>query len=163
MLAIRVAAISDRPSFLTDVQQFFAGDPGVDFVGSCTRQELRWLVEVRRPDVLLVDGRIEHPLDLCSRVGWECSPGIVLLADEATDLAEFRDLWKMVALEAGARGVLGRGSMARDLVDAVRAVHDGQLWGPRAVVAGVVERLGRSFPETEDGEAEGPARRYANN
>ena len=163
MLAIRVAAISDSPSFLADVQQALAMGPGVDFVGSCPREGLSCLLEVRRPDILLVDGRIKRPLDLCSRVGWECSPGMVLLADEAKDLAEFRDLWKVVALQAGARGVLGRGSMARDLVDAVRAVHDGHLWAPRAVVASVVEHLVRSFPETEAGEGEGPARRYAYN
>jgi DNA-binding NarL/FixJ family response regulator len=138
-------------------------DPGFDFVGSCTREGLSWLVQVRRPDVLLVDGRIKRPLELCSRVEREGFPRIILLAEEAKDLAEFRDLWKMAALEAGARGVLGLGSMAQDLADAVRAVHGGQLWGPRAVVASVLERRARSSEETEDGEAEGPALRYAYN
>jgi DNA-binding NarL/FixJ family response regulator len=131
MPAIRVAAISDSGSFLAKVRQPFAKEPGFDFVGSCTRERLGRLVEAQKPDVLLVDGRIERPLDLCASAWKGCTPRIVVLAEEAEDLAEFGDLWKMAVLEAGAQGVLGRRSMAGDLVDAVRAVYGGGRWGPR--------------------------------
>ena len=140
MPAIRVAAISNSPSFLADVQHSFATHASFDFVGSCTRKGLRRLVAARRPDVLLVDGRIERPLNVCSRVRRDCPPWIVMLADEARELVEFRDLWKMAALAAGARGVLGRGSIASELVDAVREVQGGRFWGPPALVDRVIER-----------------------
>ncbi len=163
MSAIRVAAISDSQSFLADVKSSFATDPGFDLVWSCPREGLGWLVDVVRPDVMLVDGRVEHPLDLCLPRGAGTRPSVILLADEAEEFAEFGDLWKIAALEAGARGVLGRESMARDLVDAVKAVQGGELWGPREVVALVRDRPVQPFEPAEPDEALGLARPYAYN
>jgi DNA-binding NarL/FixJ family response regulator len=153
MEPIRVAAITNNESFLTIVRQWFVIDPGFDFVGWCAPEKLDRLIEAQKPDVLLVDGRIERPLDVCARTLLESRPRIVVLAEEANDLAEFGDLWKMAVLEAGARGVLERGCVASDLAGAVRAVHGGQIWGPRAVVASVLRRRLRSSPETWSGGA----------
>jgi DNA-binding NarL/FixJ family response regulator len=102
-------------------------------------------------------------LDLCLPREAGTGPSVILLAEEAEDLAEFGDLWKAAALEAGARGVLGRESMALDLVDAVKAVQGGQLWGPREVVALLRDRLVQSLEQTGPDEALGLARRYAYN
>jgi len=154
MLAIRVAAISDSQSFLAAVQEALATDPGVDFVGSCMRERLRRFVQARKPDVLLVDGRIERPLSLCSRGERPRRPWIIVIAQEAKDLAEFGDLWKVAALAAGARGVLGRRSIAGQVVSAVRTVHGGGLFGPRAVVASVLDR--RADPLPRDRRPQGP-------
>ncbi len=150
---IRVAAISNSESFLTSVRQWFVTDPGFVFVGWCAPEKFERLIEAQKPDVLLVDGRVERPLDLCARTLLQPRPRVVVLAEEADDLAEFGDLWKMAALEAGARGVLERGSVESDLAGAMRAVHVGQIWGPRAVVASVLRRRLRSSPETWPGGA----------
>ncbi len=148
MRSIRVAAITNSKLFLAHVQQLLATDPAFEFASAPSREQLRRPGrKAAAPDILLVDGRIARPLQLCSRVGRAGGPEVVLVAQEANELAEFRDLWKMAALDAGARGVLAREAMARDLLGFLRAVHDDPFWGLRATFAGAVDRRLSQVPQ----------------
>jgi len=55
--------------------------------------------------------------------------------------AEEDAAWAARALDAGARGLLTRHSTHEDLLRAIRAVIDGQIWAPRRVLAARIDQL----------------------
>jgi two-component system NarL family response regulator len=66
---------------------------------------------------------------------------VILLTGRASD-AQILE-----AISQGARGYLDPASIRRFLVKAVRIVHGGESWVPRAMVAKIIERLTALTPQ----------------
>ncbi len=127
---IRVFGVDDHRGVLEGLEQIIADQPDLAWVGEASSigEAQRRLAE-KRPDVLLLDSRLrgESGLDLCAWVRRELPDVRVLMLTGSTDSALL-----LQALAAGATGFLVKQARGRDIVDAVRRVHQGGVvWDPR--------------------------------
>ena len=135
MPSIRVAVLSDDPLLAQALLRTIAGERSFAVVGEGRRAAFGAPLRAARPQVLLVDSRMEGALALCADLRRQGGPAVIFMA------AQDDDGWAMSALEAGARGILAKSARAEDLVKAVRVVSDGQVWAHRHVLAGWMEHL----------------------
>lgn len=91
--------------------------------------------EANRPDVLLLDSRMERALTFCADLKRESGPPLILVA------APGDEPWAARAIGAGARGILLRTASAAEVVKAIAAVLDGQIWAGRRVIAATIDLL----------------------
>jgi len=131
---VRVAVAREDVLFGEGLRMLLAADPALEYVGQSGLAGLDGLIEVERPDVLLVDSRMGGALGLCGRLRSRSRPRPVLLCAPADD-----DGWAAHALEAGAKGVLCLRASPDTLLKAVRAVHAGEVWASHRVISKVVE------------------------
>jgi DNA-binding NarL/FixJ family response regulator len=129
MNTVRVAALSDDRLFCEGLLRIIGAEDSLVAVGHDEEAALTPALRAARPDVLLVDSRMEGALGLCAALKHEARPAIVLVA------AEDGDDWGLGALAAGARGLLAKSARPEDLVKAVRVVHEGQIWASRHLMA----------------------------
>jgi DNA-binding NarL/FixJ family response regulator len=129
MNTVRVAVLSDDRLFSEGLLRIIGTEGSITVVGHDEVAALRPALRAARPDVLLVDSRMEGALGLCAALKREGGPAIVLVA------ADDGDEWGMGALVAGARGILAKSARPEDLVKAVRVVHEGQIWARRHLMA----------------------------
>jgi two-component system, NarL family, nitrate/nitrite response regulator NarL len=88
-------------------------------------------VDESRPQVILLDSRIDGALTLCTSVADRGSDTHVILIAASDD-----DHWAARALAAGARGILSRKASSEDLFDAIEEVRAGLYWAsPRTLAA----------------------------
>src|SRR5207247_1773422 len=99
-----------------------------------------------RPDVLLVDSRMEGALGLCAMLKRDGRPAVIFVA------ARDEDEWARGVLEAGARGILPKSARAEDLVKAIRVVHEGQIWARRHVIVACMESMAVALEAGRPGE-----------
>jgi len=128
-LAIRVAILSDDRLFREGLLRIVGAESSLVVVGCDDGASLDSARGAPGPDILLVDSRIKGALALCAEVRRKGVPTVVFLA------APDDDAWASEALGAGAYGILAKNAGPEDLVKAVRAVHDGQIWARRHVIA----------------------------
>jgi len=138
MEPIRIVVAEDHPEFRGLIREQLGLAPGLEVVGEASdgRQAIAAVGRLD-PDVLTLD------LDLPGLNGFEVlrivkwySPEtkVIMLSghDEEVSILE--------ALKYGARGYIVKGD-GTDLVKAIRAVHRGEVWAKRRVVAQVIEEL----------------------
>jgi DNA-binding NarL/FixJ family response regulator len=135
MLSIRIAILSDDRLLSAGLLRIIVGEPSFVAVGEGDRAAFGPPLRSAGPQVLLVDSRMEGALALCADLRREAGPAVIFMA------APDDDRWAISALEAGARGILAKSARAKDLVNAVRVVSEGQVWAPRHVLAGWMEHL----------------------
>jgi DNA-binding NarL/FixJ family response regulator len=135
MTPVRIAILSaDRR--LCERLLGIAGTQGsLAVVGHDEQATLQPPLRAARPDVLLVDSRLEGALHLCVVLKNEGGPAVIFTAVRGDDD------WVRRALEAGARGFLAKSARAEDIVKAIRIVHEGQIWVRRRVLEECLERL----------------------
>jgi DNA-binding NarL/FixJ family response regulator len=135
MNKVRVAALSDDRLFCEGLLRIIGAESSLAAVGHDEEPALRPALRAARPDVLLVDSRMDGALGLCAALKREGGPAVVLVA------ADDGDDWGMGALVAGARGILAKSARPEDLVKAVRVVHEGQIWARRHLMAEWMARV----------------------
>ena len=129
MNTVRVAVLSDDRLFCEGLLRIIHAEGSFAAVGHDEEAALRPALRAARPDVLLVDTRMEGALGLCAALKREGGPAAVLVAaDDGDDSG-------LAALVAGARGILAKSAGPEDLVKAVRVVHEGQIWARRQLLA----------------------------
>jgi DNA-binding NarL/FixJ family response regulator len=114
---IRVLIVDDHPVVRAGLDAVLRSEPGLVPVGSASDPyETLALTRRARPDVVLLDARLgEHDgLALCRELCREPSPPAVLIISAAA--AELHG----AALEAGARGAVGKDEPLETLFDAIR-------------------------------------------
>jgi DNA-binding NarL/FixJ family response regulator len=135
---VRVAVASDD-RLLCDLLRVIGAEMSFPMANADDAAALRLELRTARPDVLLLDSRVEGALNLCSALKSDGGPAVILFMAQHDD-----DTFAVAALGAGARGIVARTCPADDLVKAVRVVHDGQIWARRQVLEARVEHLEES-------------------
>jgi DNA-binding NarL/FixJ family response regulator len=135
---LRVGVLSDDRLFCAGLLRLLEGETGFTVVDQAPGAPAS---TADRPDVLLLDSRMEGALGLCAAQKREGGPAVILVS------APDEDSWAPEALGAGARGILPKSACAADLVKAVRVVHDeGLIWARRRVIVAWLDRLTAAAP-----------------
>jgi DNA-binding NarL/FixJ family response regulator len=102
-------------------------------------------VDESRPQIILLDSRLESALGLCEAVAVRGSETAVILMAAPDD-----DRWSARALAAGARGILSRNAGSDELMQAIDEVRMGLYWAsPRALAARIDHLSGAQTPSRE--------------
>jgi DNA-binding NarL/FixJ family response regulator len=132
---IRVAVLSDDRLFSEGLLRMLATDESLIPIGLDDTTGLPRALRSPRVDILLLDSRLKGSLIMCTTFMRDQGPSVVFVA------ADDDGSWAARALDAGARGLLSRRSTRDDLLRAIRAVIDGQIWAPRRVLAARIDQL----------------------
>ena len=146
MPPVRIAVLSDDQLYCEGLRRIVGGQVSFIVVGHDDKAAWRPSLRQARPDVLLVDSRMEGALALCAGVERGDRPAIVFISAAADDD------WARGALEAGARGILAKSAGAEELVKAIRVVHEGQIWARRHVIAACMDRAAGASGGRPEGE-----------
>jgi two-component system nitrate/nitrite response regulator NarL len=129
---IRVAVIDDHPLFREGVTKTLASVRDFEVVGegATALQALR-IAQDHSPDIVLLDvalpgGGVEAAAAIAGACPNVCT--VMLTASE-------NEHHLVAALKAGARGYILKGTGGRDLIDALRAVCEGQSYVPPNLAA----------------------------
>ncbi|MEC5185146.1 DNA-binding NarL/FixJ family response regulator [Cryobacterium sp. MP_3.1] len=133
---ISVVLADDQSLIRTAVAELVSHEPGFSVAGQAGNgREAVDLVRALRPDIVLMDIRmpvmdgIQATAAICADPSSAGTRIIVLTTFE-------EDEYVLQALRAGASGFVGKGTEARDLMNAIRTVHGGDaLLSPRATKA----------------------------
>jgi DNA-binding NarL/FixJ family response regulator len=135
MAPVRIAILSADRRLCERLLGIAGAQGSLAVVGRDEQATLRPPLRAARPDVLLVDSRLEGALGLCVVLKNEGGPAVIFTA------VRDDDDWVRRALAAGARGFLAKSARAEDIVKAIRIVHEGQIWVRRRVLEECLERL----------------------
>ncbi len=128
-MAIRIAILSDDRLFREGLLRIVGAESSLVVVACDEGAPLDSAPQAAGPEILIVDSRMKGALALCAENRHKGVPAVVLVA------APEDDHWASEALDAGACGILAKTAGPEDLVKAVRAVHGGQIWARRHVMA----------------------------
>jgi DNA-binding NarL/FixJ family response regulator len=103
-----------------------------DGIAACIRRDTPYKIigieEGGAADILLVDSRMTNPLRFCATDAAGDAPLVIFL------VAPEDDAWMLQAISAGARGVVAKNAPASDIIRAVTAVRENQIWAPRRIL-----------------------------
>jgi len=120
---VRVVVVDDHAAIRIGLKSAIASHPGLICVGAAADGEEMWPLLARaRPDVVVLDYHLPRTsgLELCRRIKSDALAPAVLLYSAYADPALV-----VPALVAGADGIVHKGSAARELFEALRAVANG--------------------------------------
>ncbi len=147
---IRVAIVDDHDLVREGIRALLEQDPQLEIVGETgDGQEAIKLAERVKPDVMLMDVYLPGGIG-----GLEATEAIAASVPEVKVIIltqyENREYIRR-ALRIGARGYLLKRSLAAQLKDAIRAVHQGQKYLHPAIAGEVVDLVttGRALDEDE--------------
>ncbi|MGY4858839.1 response regulator transcription factor [Cryobacterium sp. AP23] len=146
---ISVVLADDQSLIRTAVAELVSHEEGFSVAGQAgDGREAVELVRELRPDIVLMDIRmpvmdgIQATAAICADPALAATRIIVLTTFE-------EDEYVLQALRAGASGFVGKGTEARDLMNAIRTVHGGEaLLSPRATKA-LIDRYTAPAEPTE--------------
>lgn len=149
---IRVMIADDHLLFREGIRLILSAEEGIKIVGEAPNglQMIDVLAKIQ-PDVLLLGinvpgmNGIESLMSIKQETPQTKS---LILATPIDEASIFR------ALNAGAKGYLSKDAKVCDLIKAIRAIHDGELWVERKLIARFVERE----PTAEVGREDRPGR-----
>lgn len=161
--AIRVAIVDDQELIRTGFSLILntaVGDPGFDVVGEAAEggEALELIARLggddRAPDVVLMDVRMPGMNGIeATRTIAQRFPGVRVLVLTTFDLDEYA----MEAIEAGASGFLLKDTRAAELIEAVRAVADGDAVMAPSVTQRLLLRLREERPQPQHASSSQPA------
>jgi DNA-binding NarL/FixJ family response regulator len=145
---LRIVLATEQILFRDAVRSVMESEPDLEMVGEAaegwqTIQECEWT----RPDVLLLDAHIRSPSAVrttamvVNRVP-ECR--VLILSSEDDQKSLLR------TLVAGASGFLSKDSALDELIDAARAIHDGETHVPTHMVGPLLTEVIESNKRRED-------------
>jgi DNA-binding NarL/FixJ family response regulator len=136
---IRILVVDDHPVVREGIVALLEDEPDFQVAGSVgSAEEALTLGPRLRPDVILLD------LELPGMDGVEAIPRLAACTPEARILvltAYDTDERVLGAVKAGARGYLLKGAAAREIAQAIRAVHAGESYLASRVAAKVLTQM----------------------
>ena len=119
MASVRTAIVTDDRFFRDALLRVLRERPELEVLplnGELSLQSLRTCHAV------IVDARDRDVLHLCRALSADSGPAVIFVN------AVENDAWACSALDAGARGILTAASRADDVIKAIQAVRDGDIW-----------------------------------
>ena len=151
MMPIRIVIAESNPVFRKIIREQLRLEPDLEVVGEAgDGWEAVAAVRRRIPNVLTLDLDLSgmRGLEVLQVVRWFSPTTHVIIFSGRDDEQTTRE-----ALREGAHGYIVKGS-GTDLGKAIRAVHRGEVWAGRRVLATVIEELSRladlTFPAAGD-------------
>jgi DNA-binding NarL/FixJ family response regulator len=141
----QLLVVEDHPAVAVGVERLLGSEPDLEIGGVAVGcGEGIPLAEKLRPDVAIVDmhladgNGIRLTQELIDR---KLARSVVIYTASADDLVG------LAALVAGASGVVSKGQLGSELVEAVRAAARGGSVRPRITIDGLVEAAGKVDPD----------------
>jgi DNA-binding NarL/FixJ family response regulator len=151
---IRVLLVDDHRILREGVRALLAGEPGITVVGEAADGAAA-ISQVDRlaPDVVLMDMVMPHQsgLEATARIK-ELHPEVIVLIMSMHD----NDEYVQQVIKAGASGYVLKGLTGDDLVQAIKAVHEGASFVDPAIAAKLVEDYVRRVRGDSPAEPEDP-------
>jgi len=148
---VRIVVAEDHAGLREVLREQFQLEPDIEVIGEA-RDGWEAIAAVGRltPDILTLD--LDLPgltgLDVLAVVRWYSPATKVIILSGRDDEETIRE-----ALRRGAQGYVVK-SGGTDLCKAIRAVHRGEVWARRRVLATVIEEMVRlaalTFPSTDE-------------
>jgi two-component system nitrate/nitrite response regulator NarL len=137
---LRVVVIDDHPLFRRGVVDLLTAAEGIEVVGQGgTGADALKVAQELLPDVMLLDVALPGGgLEAAARVSGAC-PNVQTVMLTASENEEH----VAAALEAGARGYILKGSSGRELIEALRAIAEGQSYVPPNLGARLLIKKGQ--------------------
>jgi len=146
---IRIVLADEQSLFREAVRAVLEHEPDLEIVGEA-RDGLQAVAEAERtiPDIVLLDADLPNCDGLrATRLIRETSPKTrVLVLSNDEDLAVLAG-----ALEAGASGFLTKACPLSELIDATRAIHEGETLVPARMLGPLLSRLIHRRREHDEG------------
>jgi DNA-binding NarL/FixJ family response regulator len=120
-----VLIADDHPLVAHGIERVLAASSEFEVVASCySGEQTLTVAEREQPDLVLLDVRLGdlNGSDVCRELGTTTPDAKVIMLTAFDDIENLRR-----CLEAGAAGVLLKGTLDLDLVQALRDVRDGQM------------------------------------
>lgn len=134
---IRVLAVDDHPLLREGIAALIGCEEDIKLIGEASNgREALDLFRKYRPDITLMDLQMPemNGLDAISAIRGEFPEArIIVLTTHPGDVQVSR------AIKAGARGYLLKGMLRKELLDTIRAVHNGQKRLSSEVAAEIAE------------------------
>jgi DNA-binding NarL/FixJ family response regulator len=144
MSAIRIVIADDHQVVREGLRRLLEQEGDLHVVGEAgTGAETLAAVEETRPDVLLLDLRMPNGdgRSVMSAMAARQRETRVLALSGHAEAEEGEEL-----LQLGARGFALKSTSARDLIHAIRAIHDGEIWADRSTLSRMIDRLSGTAP-----------------
>lgn len=148
---IRVLIVDDHRLFREGLRMILRQQEGIDLVGEmATGLEAIHLINDLKPDVVLLD------ITMPELNGIEAIPSITQSCPDTKALmltASMDEATVFKAMKAGAKGYISKSAGISELVKAIQAVHQGELWVERKLVSRFLDEaaLANSPGEDRDG------------
>jgi DNA-binding NarL/FixJ family response regulator len=127
---IRIVIVEDHALFREGLHLIIKDEEGIEIVGEATNgfQAIEKIRDLQ-PDVALLD------ISVPEMDGIEVIPPIRKVSPKTKPLITATDENTILkALSAGARGYLSKDTSGSNLIKAIRAVHEGELWVERKIM-----------------------------
>ena len=136
---MRVVVLGENRLFSEGLCKILSQEPWLLLARETASTACGQLIQSQHADVALVDCGMEGALELIPRIPrHEGRPRAIMIAARADDEFAIR------ALVAGARGVLSAQAGPADLLKAIRAVYEGEIWARNSVISQLLDNLLRA-------------------
>jgi DNA-binding NarL/FixJ family response regulator len=139
---IRILIVDDHPVVVAGLTSMLGTQAGMEVLGSASSgEEALDFLRSKQVDLMLLDLRMPgmNGVDLLNALNRaKIQVRAIILTSYETD----EDIYR--AVQAGAQGYLLKDAPQADMVEAIRAVHNGRRFFPRHIAQRLAERMMRS-------------------